>query len=64
MLLAGELLAVGEIEPFTASTGSHDRAGALTRNFGSRVVVRIGVRQASVHAGLSLGVADTPIVRV
>lgn len=64
MLLAGELLAVGEIEPFAASTGSHDGAGALTRNFGSRVVVRIGVRQASVHAGLSLGVADTPIVRV
>ena len=64
MLLAGELLAVGEIEPFTASTGSHDGAGALTRNFGNCVVVRIGVRQASVHAGLSLGVADTPIVRV
>ena len=64
MLLARELLAVGEIEPFTASTGSHGGAGALARNFGSRVVVRIGVRQASVHAGLSLGVADTPIVRV
>lgn len=64
MLLARELLAVGEIEPFTASTGSHDGAGAFARNLGSRVVVRIGVRQASVHAGLSLGVADTPIVRV
>lgn len=64
MLLARELLAVGEVEPFTASTGSHDGAGALARNLGSRVVVRIGVRQASVHAGLSLGVADTPIVRV
>ena len=64
MLLARELLAVGEVEPFAAPAGSHDGAGALARILGSCANVRIGVRQASVHAGLSLGVADTPIVRV
>lgn len=63
VLLARELLTVGKVEPFAASAGSHNGAGALASALGGRAVARVGVREASVHAGLSLGVADTPIVR-